>query len=220
MFSRQVNFISFIALLLNMVVTIVLMRGASSAYSQAATAASFEPDRVSVTLHIIERTPTRLKFHLQIRNSGDHSVLIISDSVRIDGSEGMYISLGGDDSSLLEVSSQVFPPPNYTILAPKHRVTYRLLYPGTAYEEEVLLKAPLSETEPPWREMLTPRNIDLTRLQSLELKVGVLPDEPGVRQAFAAERSPTGLEIVKNGSFKGKPLFEIQSIVSSDKVKL
>jgi hypothetical protein len=216
MFSKQMDTFPFTRLLLN---TIVVLAGATSAYSQSAVLPSFEPDRVTVNLRMVELTPTRIKFHLQVKNAGDHSVLIVSDPVSVEGSEGMYLSLGTDDVSLLEVSSQVFPPPNYTILAPKHRVTYRSLDPGTAYEKDILLEAPLTETEPPWRGMLTPRAIDLTRIHYMELKVGVLPDEPGVREAFATELSPTGLEFVRSGSLKGKSLFRLQYIAST-KTKL
>jgi hypothetical protein len=217
MSSRPEYVASLTTFLLNLVRAVMLIAVVSSAYSQTADSSSFDPHHISITLRIVERTPKTLQFYLQVRNSGDHSVLMVSEPVRTDGSKGMYLSLSRDDSSLLEISSQIFPPPNYDIVVPKHRVTYRMLAPGLAYEEEILLQAPLNETEPPWREMLTPRDIDLTKIQYLELRVGVLPDEPEVRQAI--ERSSTGLEIVKSGPRKSQPLFAIQSVLSSKRIK-
>ncbi|HEX3248228.1 MAG TPA: hypothetical protein VHS05_02285 [Pyrinomonadaceae bacterium] len=217
MFSKQVYLGSLTTFVLNTVRTVMLITAASCAYSQTVDSSSFQPHHISITLRVVERTPTILKFYLQLKNVGEHAVLIVSEPVRIDGSKGMYLALGKGDSSLLEVSSQIFPPPNYDIVVPKHRVTYKMLAPGTDYEEEIVLQTPLTETEPPWREMLTPRDIDLTKIQYVEVRVGVLPDEPEVRQAI--ERSSTGLEIVKSGPLKGKPLFAIQSLLSS-KIKL
>jgi len=177
-------------------------------------------DQIKISFRLLERTSTRLRFQLQIANTGHSSVLIVTNPVRVDGSKGAYLSFNDDDPSLLEIRLEVFPPPIYTILAPKNRVTYKQLEPGATYQEELLLEAPLAETKPPWGTMPDPRKIDIKTIQFANVSVGVFPDEPEVREAFARELSPTGLEMIKTGPFKGKSLYKIQAIVSSEKLKL
>jgi len=192
----------------------------SPVFSQSAGAALCDYCNVKVSLSLLERTSTQLKFQARITNTSSRSVLIVTNPVRVDGSAGPYISLNADEPSLLELGFRVFPPPGYDILATNDRVTYTRVEPGMTHHEELLLQAPIEETEPPWRGMAKPQDINLAKVQYVKFNVGVLPDEPEIREAFARELSPTGLELVKTGRFKGKSLFKVQGIVSSERVKL
>jgi hypothetical protein len=175
---------------------------------------------VVVSLRLLERTPNQLKFQIKVSNSGARPVLIVTDPVRLDGSKGVYLSLNEKDPTLLELGLEVFPPPPYTRLAPKNRVTFKQLEAGGTYEEEVVVQVPLEETKPPWGNMPDAQTIDITKVRQVRVNVGVLPDEPEVREAFANDPSPEGMEVIKSGPLKGESLFEIQEIVSSEKVPL
>jgi hypothetical protein len=52
---------------------------------------------IVVTLCLLERTPTRLKFQMKVLNTGDKSVFIVTDPVRVDGSRGVYVWLNEND---------------------------------------------------------------------------------------------------------------------------
>ena len=177
-------------------------------------------DFVSTSVELLERTTKQIKLRVIIANEGRKSVLIVTDPFRMDGSSGPYLSFEEANPLLLKVSFAVFPPPAYTIYAPKNRVTYRPLEPGTTYETTILLVAPLLETKPPWGRTWHTRTLDISEIQELIVRVGVLPDEASIREAFARDRAPTGLEMVQHGALKGKSLFEIQTIVASNRIKL
>ena len=66
--------------------------------------------------------------------------------------------------------------------------------------------------------MAEARTIAISDVRYAIVRVGVLPDHPDVRDAFEHELSPTGLEMIKRGPLKGKSLFEIQAVVSSEKL--
>ena len=175
---------------------------------------------VAVDLALLKRTPTRLEIQVKVKNLGERPVVVVTDPVRLDGSEGVYLSLNENDSSQLELAFAVYPPPFYTRLAPKTRVTFRRLEAGGAYQTNVVLDTPLKDTKPPWGETPNTELIDLAKIHQIRANVGILPDDPGVHDAFTNNRSPDGFELVKKGPFKGKLLFELQALVSSRILKL
>lgn len=217
MFVHQARVIFIGALLLG--VSKLICLGSSPVLSQSTNPAPCDYCSVKVSLRVLERTSKVAKFQATITNEGTRPVLIVTNPMRADGSAGPYLSLNADEPSMLELGFRAFPPPGFDILATNERVTYTSLEPEVPHHEEVSLLAPIEETEPPWRGMAKPRQIDLGRIQYVKLNVGVFPDEPEVREAFAYELSPTGLELVKRGRFKGKSLYKIQGIVSSGRIK-
>jgi len=173
-----------------------------------------------VDLVLLERTPKQLKFQVKINNTGERAVLIVSDPVRVDGSAGAYLSLDKSNPHLLEMDFTVFPPPLYTIYAPKNRVTFLRLDPGATHTEEVVLDQPFKDTKPPWGEWQDTKRINIENLQQVVARIGVLPDDPAVHAALINVPAPNGLERVSGGPLKGKMLLDIQTIVSSNVVKL
>ena len=173
-----------------------------------------------VDLVLLERTPKQWKFQVKIINTGERAVLIVSDPVRVDGSVGAYLSVDNGSPGLLEIEFMVFPPPVYTIYAPKNCVTFLRLDPGATHTEEVLLHLPFKDTKPPWGEWQDTKPINIENIQHVIAKVGILPDDPAVHAALANVPSPHGLEMVTSGPLRGKALFEIQRIISSSKLRL
>ena len=175
---------------------------------------------VVVELVLLERKPNHLKFQVKIKNTSDVAVLIVSGPVRVDGSKGAYLSLNDSNRSLLEIQFTVFPPPIYTIYAPKDHVTFVRLARGATQIHEVLLEHPLKETKPPWGEWIDQKSLNFADIHQVVAKLGVLPDDPGVHSSLANVPSADGGEMVESGPLKGKALFKIQTIVSSNVIDL
>ena len=173
-----------------------------------------------VELVLVERSSKRLKFQIRVNNSGKEAVLIVSNPVRVDGDRGAYLSLNEHTPGLLEIAFAVYEPPIYTIYAPKHRVTFLLLAPGETHVEDVVLDEPFKDTKPPWGEWNDTKRIDIENVREVVAKVGVLPGDPAVSASLVNVASPHGLERVTSGPLKGKASFEIQTLVSSNVVKL
>ena len=173
-----------------------------------------------VDLVLLERTPKELRFQIKINNVGERAVLIVSNPVRVDGSPGAYLSVDNGSPSLLEIEFMVFPPPIYTVYAPKNRVSFVRLAPSATHTEEVVLNVPFKDTKPPWGEWQDTKLIDIEKIQHAVARVGVLPDDPAVHAALNNVPSPQGLEMVTIEALKGKALFEIQTIVSSNRLRL
>jgi hypothetical protein len=173
-----------------------------------------------VELVLLERSPKQLKFQVKIKNTGERAVLIVSDPVRVDGSRGAYLSLDEHKPDLLEIAFAFFPLPIYTIYAPKHRVTTLRLDPGATHVEHVVWDEPFKDTKPPWGEWIDTKRINVENVRQVVAKVGVLPDDPAVHAALVHVDNPRGLERAESGPLKGKVLYEIQALVSSNIVKL
>jgi hypothetical protein len=177
-------------------------------------------DNIKVSLNLLQRTSTQLKFEIEVKNLGGGSAFIVTNPVRLDGTKGVYLSLNEDDPTLLELRLEVFPPPVYTRLAPKTKVTLKRLESDEIYKEEFILKTPFEETKPPYGRTPNKRPIQLSEVQHIIARLGVFPDESGVRGELVNDSCCTGLETTESGLFKGKPLFEIQKVISSEKIKL
>lgn len=175
---------------------------------------------VVVDLVLLERSQKQWKFRVTIKNTGEKTVLIVADPVRVDGDRGPYLSVDEHNPRVLEIAFTVFPPPIYTIYAPQNHVTFLRLDPGATHVEEVAWHEPFKDTKPPWGEWNDTKPIDVTNVREVVAKVGVLPDDPNVHAALKNVAWPHGLETVRTGPLKGKALVEIQTIVSSNTVKL
>lgn len=175
---------------------------------------------VVVELDLLERSPKPLKFQVRIKNTGERAILIVSDPVRVDGDRGAYLSVDERNPGILEIAFTVFPPPLYTIYAPKNHVTFLRLDPGATHVEEVVWDEPFKDTKPPWGEWIDTKPINIENIREVLAKVGVLPDDPAVHATLVNVTKPHGMERVESGPLKGKALFEIQTIVTSNIVKL
>ena len=192
-------------------------REGSVCATSAATEAQVETVTAGVTVELllVERIASRLEFEVKVTNGSKNAVLVVSNPIRVDGSSGAYLSVSENNPAQLELRFEVFAPPVYTIYAAKNRVTFLRLEPGTTHQEKVLVQTPLKDTKPPWGEWSNTQPIDLTNIQQVVARVGLLPDDPAIHAALENVRSPEGLEKVKTGPFQGKRLFEIQSVISS-----
>src|SRR5690242_17803966 len=79
---------------------------------------------VVVDLVLLERSQKQWKFRVTIKNTGEKTVLIVADPVRVDGDRGPYLSVDEHNPGVLEIAFTVFPPPIYTIYAPQNHVTF------------------------------------------------------------------------------------------------
>ena len=167
-----------------------------------------------------ESTGTRLEFKVRVTNDSEKAVLVVTDPIRVDGLRGAYLSLNENNPAQLELRFEIFASPLYTTYAPKNRVTFLRLEPGATHQERIVLQSPLKGTKPPWGEWQDTQSIDMTNIQQVVARVGILPDDPAIHAALENVRSPDGLENVRSGQFQGKLLFEIQSVICSKIVKV
>jgi hypothetical protein len=100
------------------------------------------------------------------------------------GLRGAYLSLNENNPAQLELRFEVCGPPIYTVYAPKNRVTVLRLEPGATNQEKILLQSPLKDTKPPWGEWQDTQSIDLTNIQQVIARVGVLPDDPAIYKSL------------------------------------
>ena len=170
---------------------------------------------VTVELLLVERTTSRMEFEVKVANGSEKAILVVSNPISVDGLKGPYLSLDENNPAQLELLFKIFAPAVYTVYAPKNHVTFLRLAPGAMHQEKILLQNPLKDTKPPWGDWQDTQPIDITNIQRVVARVGVLPDVPAIHAALENVVSPAGLEKVKSGPFQGKRLFEIQSVISS-----
>jgi hypothetical protein len=173
---------------------------------------------IDVELKAVKTTPSHWELELTMRNNADYSINVMINPARTDGSNGPYITLNKEGGSILEISSHLYPPPPYFLYTNKAGVELKLLLPKTSYTEALIIKFPRQETMPPYRDKLERIEINADNIKNVRAAVGILPDEDGVRDLL--KHKPIGpfvygREEIMKGSFKGKRLIDLQTIVYS-----
>lgn len=195
----------------------------------SAASSPLTSSNVNATIRLTKYLSTRWEFELEVRNSGNHSVFVMSDPVRMDNSRGVYLTINKENSAILEMSLKLFPRPKYLPLTFATCVTLKRLAPNEIYKETIILYIPLQQTDPPYED--TPNSslrgkqfIDIGKIGYVKAEIGILPDEEGI-QDFMKHKEGVGpfaygLEKVEKGIFKGKNLLELQTTIYTDVIHL
>jgi hypothetical protein len=199
-------------------------RYAAGASSPAASPAKVV-DGVGAQLRLLRVTPSGWELELTVRNDGKRAVYMMTDPVRSEGSKGPYLSVDPLNPSVLDLSVRVYPLLEYCIYVNHAVVTLEKLEPGGSRVQRFTLPPPDEETTPPYpAEPITPRRISPADIKYVMAHVGVLPDEEGVRDYLRSKEGigpyAKGPERLDAGSFKGKQIIDLQTLVASEKVEL
>src|SRR5262249_4013631 len=182
-----------------------------------------ETNGVDVKLKLLKMTPSQWEFELTIHNSADYPAYVMVNPTRTDGSNGHYLTLDKKDGSILEISSHLYPPPPYFLYTNKASVELKLVSPKASCTEALLVRLPLQETLPPFGDKPERIKIDANNIKYARAVIGILPNEGGIRDVLEHKRMGPfvyGLEEMMKGSFKGKRLIDLQTIVYSEILKL
>lgn len=181
-------------------------------------------ESVKVSLQMLQRLPSELAFEIVVSNAGDASVFIVTEPVRNDASKGLYISLNKQDPSIVEATITLFSLPRYCTYTILTQATLKRLEPGEKHTEKFSLRLPLETTEPPYETPFDSKPIDHKALRYIRASVATLPDEAGIQTLLRRKEhvNPVvnGQEKLNNGDFKGKQLFEVQTLISSSLVSI
>jgi hypothetical protein len=178
---------------------------------------------IELKLRLLRAQPDKWEFELILHNGGKQSLFFMTDPTRSDRSSGPYIALDANDVSTLDVSAQLYLPPIYFLYANDARVKLKRIEPNTTHSETFTIGFPLKETIPPYGETPERHIIDHTKIKFIKASIGILPDDEGVRDIL--EHKPAGpfvygLEKIMKGSYKGKHLIDLQTIISAPSIKL
>lgn len=183
-----------------------------------------ESRQIAVSLSLIQKLSTRWEFDLEAKNISTDPVFITVSPIRSDGSTGAYLSLCKEDPTCLELSQRVYSPPSFCILVNNAHVLLKRLEAGEKYKAKLTLTFPLQKTLPPYENRREQKTIDPAKIQFVKGSVGMLPNEGGIQSLLQSKGGINsylnGFEEVEMGSLKGQRIFEIQTIVSSEKIKL
>jgi hypothetical protein len=161
----------------------------------------------------------RWEIELETRNDSQHSLFLLTDPIRENGKRGPYIETDEAYSAILDLSVRFYEGPDYPLFAYPTGVTLLRLDPQTSHVEKYILAIPLCATIPPFRksrEQTEEKQIDHTKIRTIQVSVGILPDDEGVRDLLRRKtfgQFSNGGEVLAKGSMKGKSLLEVQAIV-------
>lgn len=180
---------------------------------------------VSAQLRVLRMAPAGWEFELVVRNDGKLTVYVMTDPVRSEGSKGPYLSTDPLDPSVLDLGVRVYPRPPNCIYVNHAGVTLERLEPGASRLQRFTVPPPVEETMPPYlTDRFEPRPISTGNLKYARAFIGVLPDEEGVRDYLRRKEGigpyARGDERLEAGSFKGKHIINLQTLVSSGKIEL
>ena len=182
-----------------------------------------EPRKVEVFVRGLQKYSDRWEIEFEIRNDSKSPVFLATEPMRSNAELGPYVGIGETDK-ILEISVCFFDRPDYFLSRDEANVKLRKLEPDTSHIEKYVLPLPLRETIPPYQARVTdtPRPIDASKIETVKIRVGVLPDDEGIRDLLAPKASKPyfdgfldGGEIIEKGRSKGKMLLETQSILTA-----
>lgn len=184
--------------------------------------AIMKSNQVRATLKIVRSSSEGLELDLTAVNLGPAPVFVMTDPTRSDDSSGPYINATSGNVTL-QVGIILYPPS-----ATKFEINYtgvklKSLQPMEELTQRLTLHYPIVETEPPYRETPSTAVINFEKVKRVQGAIGILEDEPGLRDFLDHKRSApfvSGSEAIAFGRFKGRRLFELQSIVYTEEISL
>jgi hypothetical protein len=223
--SGVINKLSFAAVLLASVTALININVQAGSFSCSPILASAgDKPPVEVSLRALNLSSERWVIEVGWQNTGDRPVFIMTDPVRADGSKGPYVHADESDSSVINFAIQVYPQPPFTIYVNHSGVKLRRLEAKEVYTQRFTLAPPGRATIPPYEPSYTPKVIDLNKIRFARVRVGILPDDEGVRD-FALRKNNInaysyGIEVLSVGALKEKRIVDIQTVVSSNEINL
>lgn len=180
---------------------------------------------VKISVRSLQRYSDRWEIEVEIQNNSQSPVFFATEPRRSNGELGPYVGVD-DAGKTLEVSARFFDRPNAFISVDVRGVKLKKLESNASYVERYVLSLPLRETTPPFlfreRKADTPKPIDANKIETVKIYVSIVPDDEGIRDLLVPKASKPyfdgyfgGGEKIEKGCFKGKPLLEIQSILSA-----
>jgi hypothetical protein len=182
-----------------------------------------EMEKIELKLELLQATIDLWDFKVTVQNIGNKPVFVMTNPYRADGTKGWYVSLDEKNSSVLEISSRIYPDPPYFLMYNGSGVMLKQLSPNAVHSERISIKIPIKETMPPYGTELERMAIDHKNIKFVRAVVGLVPDEEGIREVFEHKVVPgsvTGAEEIMKGSFKGKRLIDLQTVAYSVMVSL
>jgi hypothetical protein len=193
----------------------------SNTYGAPVTGDECKLKDIQLRIRDLQVRADKWEIELELHNNSAEAIFILTDPVQATGEAGPYLDLDPSDGSVLNIRSQYYEgPKNYYLFSNATRVKLVRLEPRTSYTEKFVLTLPLRLTIPPYGE--TPqrevKELDSTKIKSLKVSIGLLPDDEGVRDLI--QRKPNGPyskggERILTGAFKGRGLSDLQTIVST-----
>jgi len=178
-------------------------------------------NQLAVTVRSVEAKQDKWRVELSVHNAGESAVFAMADPVRSDRSLGPYIAIAPSDT--LDIGAVLHYPPPYSLYVNDARVKLKRVEPGSTLRETFNVEIPFTETIPPYGDTPQRHTVDHTTIKFVKGSVGVIPDEEAVREVLdrkPAGRFVYGLEQLVVGSFKGKRLIDLQTVISSKALKV
>lgn len=176
---------------------------------------------IRISIRSVHKHPDRWEIELETRNDSQQVVFVLTDPVQENGKRGPYIETNEPDSTILNLSVRFYEEPDYPLFANPTRVKLIRLDPQTTHVESYTLPLPLRSTTPPYRknrEQAREKQIDHTKITTIKVSVGVLPDDEGIRHLLRSKTFgpfSNGGDVLSKGPLKGKSLMEAQAIVNA-----
>jgi hypothetical protein len=212
----HVRLISFAAIQIGMT-----FLAAINAYSQCAVTTQSIQSSAEVTLVAISSTGSAIRMKATVQNPGATSLLIATAPKRSNGSTGPYFEL--QDSKILLVSYRLFELPQYDLYANHVGVEFSRIQPRSELVQEFELRFPIQETIPPYHDLRNQRYVQRQEVKAVNIVFGVLPDDEGIRAVLSKKYLPywtAGQDVIRDGRYRGKTLWETQSCLKSAEASL
>jgi hypothetical protein len=183
---------------------------------------------VEVSLRLLSQRSDKWEIEIETRNNSSEAIYVLTDPRQSTGDSGPYVDVAGNNNQTLHLSVKFFEGPRYFLYVNATKVSLKRLEPNASYAEKYILRIPLRSTTPPYGNSLGERGtlIDQNKINTIEATIGVLPDDEGVRRiaqrqtlkqfpGASKEGDCDGNEPLTEGSFKGKPLREAQTLINT-----
>lgn len=172
---------------------------------------------VFVSAVMAESSENAVLLDVTIKNKGESRIYFARDPVRVDGSEGPYVSYD-DTISKLILESRVFDLDRPSPYADQTRVRLQVLNAGETSTFRVMLNGESTrETVPPVHLAFNRRSFKFAEINQIEIRIGYFLAEQGLD--LLHEQRPSmmfkGIDKLTIGQNKGKLLFELQEFATT-----
>jgi hypothetical protein len=135
------------------------------------------PDGLSLTLKLKEFSRSRITMELTLKNTTSGEIYFATNPSDLDGKLGLYIDAVDSDTSVMFLSSQVYPPVPFFLYSDETSVKLKRLGPSETVAIPVVLNAPFKETDPPFAaSVMTKKNVfTLGKVKRIVVAVGYFP---------------------------------------------
>ena len=143
-------------------------------YSQSVGLQTNDKDPKAIIISKVVKTLNKdeLTLGFDLENKSDKNVLIATNPTQLNDKQGYYLFLNKTDSSILEVSSSVYPKYPWESYSYSNdiRVELKQLKPGEKYSDQVVITFPTRETIPPYYDPF-PKNKKILPAEIKQIKL-------------------------------------------------